>query len=277
MYYDAKTLDIFFSELSKQIKNNPKVIYSKYYILNALTSYGVKDFSQDSDMGETAKYLSELDTKSYKVGINLKADSKQKEYFTFAFSSKTKLPADGIKFKLYLTVFDDDYALVAKGLTNIILRNNIVCDVRIAKTKRNDSVIIGLTNAIDANFLKNAINDDLIKTKLGIHNPFIPDYSGIGCIKKINADVTSEEEYLEKLSILIDLYMIKLRDTNTLPNASLNNFLICMRNQILHYNCEHKDLINEVVNNLMEVKVAETKKVDNKTYKVTHYLDKKRN
>lgn len=124
------------------------------------------------------------------------------------------------KGKMYIPLKPGQHAAVSADILKFLVDNKIVSNGKVALRYRSDSMIIRLLNANDANRVKDFVQDNY-KQSLAKHNPFIPDYDGIGLVIGQEGDSSYSMSVAKYLSQFTE-NLIKEKHTDLI---NFDNFL----------------------------------------------------
>lgn len=112
---------------------------------------------------------------------------------------------------------------------------------------RSDSMIINLENADDVTKLNEYLDTiPSLKACLGSHQPFIPDWNGIGVIRGSD----TKTSYTERLSGYLAHYVNVCKQQNRLDLITAEAFLESMKNALANEMVEKPDEIQQIVEHM---------------------------
>ena len=164
---------------------------------------------------------------------------------------ETNYPRDGripnFYWKVYIPIKAEHYGFAAKNVISVLCNNGSVSSCKLSGTMRSDSMIVNLENADDVTKLNEYLDTiPSLKSCLGNHQPFIPDWNGIGVIR--GNDVKTS--YTERLSGYLAHYINVCKQQNRLDLINAESFLESMKNALANGMVQRPDEIQQIVEHI---------------------------
>lgn len=166
-------------------------------------------------------------------------------FFDTNYSKNEQTP--NFEWKVYIPIKSEHYGFAIKNIIAFLCNNNIVSSGKISGTMRSDSMIINLVNSEDVTKLNEYLDNYIpLKSCLGDHQPFIPDWNGIGVIHGHD----SETSYTERLSGYLAHYVNVCKQQKRFDLITAPAFLESMKNAMANGMVQKPDEIEQIIEHM---------------------------
>lgn len=166
-------------------------------------------------------------------------------FFDTNYSKNEQSP--NFDWKVYIPIKSEHYGFVVKNIIAFLCDNNIVSSGKISGTMRSDSMIINLVDPEDVTKLNEYLDRNVsIKSCLGEHQPFIPDWNGIGVIHGYD----SETSYTERLSRYLAHYINICKQQKRFDLITAQAFLESMKNAMNNGMVQNPNEIEQIIEHM---------------------------
>lgn len=206
-------------------------VFTSKSIYDAFIGYGinpnlVKTFLDDDSKKQI---FSKLIEKEDAGNRSLSGGSSHEEWIGFY----TNTPRDGLvpkpQWKVYIPINPAYYSLVSTSIIEFLCENGIFSNSKLSFQIRSDSMIVNLSDEDDVTRLNDYIDKNkVLKSCLGTHHPFIPDFNGIGVVHTYD----TEDSYTERLSECLAKFLNYCKQHDRLDWISVEDFLISLKNSL---------------------------------------------
>lgn len=133
------------------------------------------------------------------------------------------------KWKVYIPIKYEHYGFVVKNVISFLADNGIISNCKFSGSMRSDSMIVCLENEDDVTKLNLFLDGHpSFKACLGTHNPFIPDFNGIGVAHTYDYD----SSYTQRLSYYLAKYVNTRRSQRRFDLITAEDFLTTMKESL---------------------------------------------
>lgn len=151
------------------------------------------------------------------------------------------------QWKVYIPIKLEHYGFTVKNVIAFLSDNGIVSECKVSGSMRSDSLVVNLENEEDVTKLNQYIDSNpSIKTCLGAHQPFIPDFNGIGVVHGYD----SQTSYTERLSSYLAHYVDVCKEQNRLDLITAEGFLESMRNALNNGMVQKPEEIQQIIEHM---------------------------
>ena len=172
------------------------------------------------------------------------------------------------QWKVYIPIKMEHYGFVVKNIIAFLSDNGIISECKVSGSMRSDSLVINLTNPDDVTKLNDYIDEiPSIKACLGSHQPFIPDFNGIGVVH--GHDVKTS--YTGRLSSYLAHYVDVCKEQNRLDLITAESFLESMKNAINNNMVQRPQEIAQIIEH-MDIIMNGADYISNDSQKQESYL-----
>lgn len=227
----------------------PNGIFTSNEIYRAFKDYGITSNLAGKPLEEETKQqiLLKLNQKENEGKCWIGSGSLSDEWQFF----DTNIPRDGRKpnyeWKVYIPINPAYYGFVAPAVINFLCDNGIVSHSKISGSIRSDSMVINLENEEDVTKLNVYISKNkVVSSCLGVHQPFIPDFDGIGVVHTFDDDTS----YTERLSNYLTKFLNYCKAQNRLDWISVDGFLASMQNSLNNNMVQHPEEIKQIIEHM---------------------------
>lgn len=148
-------------------------------------------------------------------------------FFETNYNKSEQTP--NFQWKVYIPIKSEHYGFLVKNIISFLCDNGIVSLSKVSGTMRSDSLIINLVDPDDVTRLNEYIDKiPSLKSCIGLHQPFIPDFNGIGVLHGFD----TETSYTERLSRYLAHYINVCKQQNRLDLITAEDFLKNMKNSL---------------------------------------------
>ena len=166
-------------------------------------------------------------------------------FFDTNYIKSEQIP--NFEWKVYIPIRAEHYGFVVKNIIAFLCDNGIVSSSKISGTMRSDSMIVNLLNPDDVTRLNKYIDTNpSLKSCIGIHQPFIPDFNGIGVIHGYDV----ESSYTERLSSYLAHYISVCKQQNRLDLITPLAFLESMKNALSNGMVQKPNEIQQIIEHM---------------------------
>lgn len=133
------------------------------------------------------------------------------------------------EWKVYVPIKMEHYGFVVKNIIAFLSDNGIVSECKVSGSMRSDSLVVNLENEDDVTRVNQYLDSNpSLKSCLGSHQPFIPDFNGIGVVHGYD----EKTSYTERLSGYLAHYVDVCKEQKRLDLIIADGFLESMRNAL---------------------------------------------
>ena len=235
-------------------------------IYDSFKEYGLDDNEKNKTISDSSK------NEIYKMLEQKSSESKcsfgyepLNEGWNFFHTNNNSGGTPNYQWKVYIPIKLEHYGFVVKNVIAFLSDNGIVSECKVSGSMRSDSLVVNLENEEDVTKLNQYIDSNpSIKACLGAHQPFIPDFNGIGVVHGYD----SQTSYTERLSSYLAHYVDVCKEQKRLDLITAEGFLESMRDALnngmvqkpkeIRQIIEHMDIImngkNFILNDSEEIK-----------------------
>lgn len=248
MLSQKETINEVMSKLQGYAKI-PNGLLTNKEIYKAFKNYGIASNLAGEQLADEIKQqiLNELNQKENEGKCWIGSGSLNEEWQFF----DTNIPKDGRKpnyeWKVYIPINPAYYGFVAPAIINFLCDNGIVSNSKISGSIRSDSMVINLENEEDVTKLNDYINKNkVVSSCLGVHQPFIPDFDGIGVVHTYDDDTS----YTERLSDYLTKFLNYCKTQNRFDWISIDGFLSAMQNSLDNNMAQYPEEIKQIIEHM---------------------------
>ena len=151
------------------------------------------------------------------------------------------------QWKVYIPIKSEHYGFAVKNVIAFLSDNGIVSECKVSGSMRSDSLIVNLENEEDVTKLNQYIDSNpSIKACLGTHQPFIPDFNGIGVVHGYD----NQTSYTERLSSYLAHFVDVCKEQNRLDLITAEGFLESMRNALNNGMVQKPEEIQQIIEHM---------------------------
>lgn len=174
--------------------------FKNYYVPDATQNKLINNSTYQQILSTLYDYHSDNFHSSFVVNSPAYGDAWQ----VFRTIPKNSSPLINKRFKVYLNIKPDQHGNFASSVIKFLIDNKILSISKTANSYRSDSMVLNLTNSDDAQRIINFVYEKGLQNFMGKHQPFIPDYYGIGIVDGFDEEKASYSEtiaqYLTKFT-----------------------------------------------------------------------------
>jgi len=166
-------------------------------------------------------------------------------FFNTNYSKNDENPS--FTWKVYIPIKQEYYGFAVKNIISFLCDNGIVSSNKFSSVMRSDSMIVNLTNEDDVTALNQYIDKTpSLKACLGVHQPFIPDWNGIGVLHGYD----EQSSYTGRLSKYLERYVNSCKQQNCYDLINANSFLESMRDALNSGRVERPEEIKQIIEHM---------------------------
>lgn len=239
-------LNALMQEIQNYLKTYDSINFEEVY--ESFKEYGLEEHEKNKPISDFAKkeiydilYMKKSEGKcSY-------AESPIDDGWNFFHTNCNQGCIRNFKWKVYIPIKMENYGFVVKKIISFLCDSGIISESKVSGTMRSDSLIVNLNNEEDVTKLNQYIDSNIfIKKNLGAHNPFIPDFNGIGVVHGYDTDLS----YSEKLSSYLAYYADVCKENGRLDLITPIAFLESMKNTLYNGNVKKPKEIEQIIEHM---------------------------
>lgn len=109
------------------------------------------------------------------------------------------------QWKVYIPLLSEHYGFAVKNIISFLANNGFISECLFSGTMRSATMIVNLTDPDDVTLLNKFIDGNIyLKGCLGKHQPFVPDFNGIGVLRGYDNDTSFTQRVANYLSAFIN-------------------------------------------------------------------------
>lgn len=231
-----------------QYANIPNALITSDSIYTAFRNYGLPQ-------NNINKKINENDLRQIYEMLELKTSEKKASFgyeplnegWNFFHTNTNNGGNFDYQWKVYIPLSDEHYGFAVKNIISFLADNGIVSECKVSGTMRSDSIIVNLTSPSDVTLLNEYIDrNPSLKNCLASHNPFIPDFNGIGVLhgNDINTSFT------ERLSYYLCTFINTCKQMNRLDCITIDGFYSTLKNSINTGNVQNLQEAEQIIEHL---------------------------
>lgn len=239
-------LNAFMQEIQRYLKKYSSITLEAVY--ERFKEYGLDESEKNKSISDNSK--KEITDMLYSKTSEGKCSydySPIDEGWNFFRTNCNDGSTKNYKWKVYIPIKMEHYGFVVKNIISFLCDNGIISESKVSGTMRSDSLIVNLQNEEDVTKINQFIDSNIsLKKCLGAHNPFIPDFNGIGVVHGYDTDLS----FTERLSGYLAYYADVCKENGRLDLITPIAFLETMKESLYNGNVKKPKEIEQIIEHM---------------------------